>query len=130
MFNKLHVVPGQMLALGSNAVHVVVAHGEGVGRGLAVCSGVCTRSGSEAVQPVVCIGMRHLASGIAAGRKRGIVRHREDIAYSVEGVVVVHDCRVAAVHREVAQETAVVVELIILIFTTPYLEQKPFTHIL
>lgn len=94
-----------MLALGSDAVHIVVAHREGVGRGLAVCSGVCTRSGSEAIQPVVCIGMRHLASGISAGRKRGIVHHREDIAYSVEGVVVVHDGRVAAVHREVAQAT-------------------------
>ena len=31
------------------------------------------------------------------------------IAYSVEGVVVVHDGRVAAVHREVAQATVVVV---------------------
>ena len=106
-----HVVLGQMLALGSDAVHVVIAHSEGVGRGLAVCSGVCTCCGSEAVQTVVCIGMRHLASGISAGRKRGIVRHREDIAYSVEGVVVVHDGRVAAVHREVAQATAVVVSV-------------------
>ena len=53
--------------------------------------------------------MRHLAAGVAAGRERGIVRHREDIAYSVESVVVVHDGRVAAVHREVAQATAVVV---------------------
>ena len=66
---ELHVVLGQMLALGSDAVHVVVAHGEGVGRGLAVCSGVCTRSGSEAVQPVVCIGVRHLAAGVAVRRK-------------------------------------------------------------
>ena len=98
-----------MLALGSDAVHVVVAHGEGVGRGLAVCSGVCTRSGSEAVQPVVGIGVRHLAAGISVRRKRGVVSHREDIAYSVEGVVVVHDGRVAAVHSKVAQATAVVV---------------------
>ena len=38
-----------------------------------------------------------------------IPSHREDIAYSVEGVVVVHDGRDAAVDRKVAQATAVVV---------------------
>ena len=59
---ELHVLLRQVLALRGDAVHVVVAHGEGVGHGLAVCSGVCTRSGSEAVQPVVGIGMRHLAA--------------------------------------------------------------------
>lgn len=37
-------------------------------------------------------------SGVAAVRKRGIVSHREDIAYSIEGVVVVHDGLAAAVH--------------------------------
>ena len=72
-----------MLALGGYAVHVVVAHCEGVRSGLAVCSSVCTRCRSEAVQPVVGIGVRHLAVGIATGRKRGVVRHREDIAYNI-----------------------------------------------
>lgn len=38
------------------------------------------------------------SAGVAAVRKRGIVSHREDIAYSIEGVVVVHDGLAAAVH--------------------------------
>ena len=100
-----------MLALRFDAVHIVVVHGKGVGRRLAVGSCISTRSGNETVQSVVGIGMRHPAAGIAAGRKRGIVSHRKDIADSIKGIVVVHDGLVAAVHREVAQATAVVVSV-------------------
>ena len=46
---ELHVVLSQMLMLGDYAVHIVIAHSEGVGCRLVVGSGVCTRSGGETI---------------------------------------------------------------------------------
>ena len=100
-----------MLALGGDAVHVVIAHGKGVGCRLAVGSSICTRCRDETVQSVIGIGVRHLSASIATGRKRGVVSHRKDIAYSVECVVVVHDGLVTAVYCKIAQATAVVVSV-------------------
>ncbi len=77
---ELHVVLGQMLALGCDAVHIVVAHGKGIRCRLIVGTCIRSRRTCQTVQSVVGIGVRHLAAGIAALGKRGVVSHRKDIA--------------------------------------------------
>ena len=63
---ELHVVLGQMLALGSDAVYVVVAHGEGVARALAVDSRVGACSRGQTLEVVIGVGMRHLSAYLVA----------------------------------------------------------------
>ena len=46
---ELHVILRQMLTLGGDTVHVVVAHVEGVGRRFAVSPGVCASCRCKAV---------------------------------------------------------------------------------
>ena len=63
---ELHVVLGRMLALGSDAVHVVATHGEDVARALAVDSRVGACSRGQTLEVVIGVGMRHLSAYLVA----------------------------------------------------------------
>ena len=63
---ELHVVLGRMLALGSDAVHVVATHGEDVARDLAVDSRVGACSRGQTLEVVIGVGMRHLSAYLVA----------------------------------------------------------------
>ena len=63
---ELQVLLGQMLALGSDAVHVVATHGEDVARALAVDSRVGACSRGQTLEVVIGVGMRHLSAYLVA----------------------------------------------------------------
>ncbi len=92
-------------------MHIVIAHSEGVGCGLVVCSHVCTRRSGETIQTVISVGVRHLAAGIAVGGERCVVGYRKNIANRVKRIGVVHNGCASTVDREIAQSATVVISV-------------------
>ena len=100
---ELHALLREMLLLRHDAVHVVVAHLQPVGSGLAVRSGIGSRSTCQAVECVIRIGMRHLSARLSAFGKSGLVGNAEHVAYGIVGIAIVHDGLAACVDRQVLQ---------------------------
>ncbi len=90
-------------------MHIVIAHSEGVGCGLVVCSHVCTRRSGETIQTVISVGVRHLAAGIAVGWERCVVGYRKDIADRIKRIGVVLNGCASAIDRKIAKAATVVV---------------------
>ena len=103
---KLHALLCEMLLLRHDAMHVVVAHFQPVGSGLAVSSGIGSRSTCQTVECVIRIGMRHLSARLSAFGKCGLVGNAEHVAYGIVGIAIVHDGLAACVDRQVLQPAA------------------------
>ncbi len=103
---ELHALLREMLLLRHDAVYVVVAYLQTVGSGLAVRSGIGSRSTCQTVECVIRIGMRHLSARLSAFGKCGLVGNAEHIAYGVVGIAIVHDGLAACVDRQVLQPAA------------------------
>ena len=103
---ELHALLREMLLLRHDAVHVVVAHLQPVGSGLAVRSGIGSRSTCQTVECVIRIGMRHLSARLSALGKCGLVGNAEHVAYGIVGIAIVHDGLAACVDRQVLQPAA------------------------
>ena len=103
---ELHALLREMLLLRHNAVHVVVAHLQPVGSGLAVRSGIGSRSTCQTVECIIRIGMRHLSARLSAFGKCGLVGNAEYVAHSIVGIGIVHDGFAACVDRQVLQPAA------------------------
>ena len=100
---ELHALLREMLLLRHDAVHVVVAHLQPVGSGLAVRSGIGSRSTCQTVECVIRIGMRHLSARLSAFGKCGLVVNTEHVAHGIIGIGIVHDELAACVDRQVLQ---------------------------
>ena len=103
---ELHALLREMLLLRHDAVHVVVAHFQPVGSGLAVRSGIGSRSTCQTVECVIRIGMRHLSARLSAFGKCGLVGNAEHVAHGIVGIAIVHDGFAACVDRQVLQPAA------------------------
>ena len=103
---ELHALLRKMLLLRHDAVHVVVAHLQPVGSGLAVRSGIGSRGTCQTVECVIRIGMRHLSARLSAFGKCGLVGNAEHVAYGIVGIAIVHDGLAACVDRQVLQPAA------------------------
>lgn len=88
---ELHALLREMLLLRHDAVHVVVAHLQPVGSGLAVRSGIGSRSTCQTVECVIRIGMRHLSARLSAFGKCGLVGNAEHVAYGIVGIGIVNN---------------------------------------
>ena len=100
---ELYALLCEMLLLRHDAVHVVVAHLQPVGSGLAVRSGIGSRGTCQAVECIIRIGMRHLSACLSAFGKCGLVGNAEYVAYGIVGIAIVHDGLAACVDRQVLQ---------------------------
>ena len=87
---ELHDLLCEMLLLRHDAVHVVVAHLQPIGSGLAVRFGIGSRSTCQAVECVIRIGMRHLSARLSAFGKCGLVGNAEYVAQGIVGIGVVN----------------------------------------
>ena len=103
---ELHALLREMLLLRHDAVHVVVAHFQPVGSGLAVRSGIGSRGTCQTVECVIRIGMRHLSARLSAFGKCGLVGNAEHVAHGIVGIAIVHDGLAACVDRQVLQPAA------------------------
>lgn len=103
---ELHALLREMLLLRHDAVHVVVAHLQPVGSGLAVRSGIDSRGTCQTVERVIRIGMRHLSARLSTFGKCGLVGNAEHVAYGIVGIAIVHDGLAACVDRQVLQPAA------------------------
>ena len=88
---ELHALLREMLLLRHDAVHVVVAHLQPVGSGLAVRSGIGSRGTCQTVECVIRIGMRHLSARLSAFGKCGLVGNAEHLAYGIVGIGIVNN---------------------------------------
>ena len=100
---ELHALLREMPPLRYDAVHVVVAHLQPVGSGLAVRSGIGSRSTCQTVECVIRIGMRHLSARLSTFGKSGLVGNAEHVAYGIVGIGIVHDGLAACIDRQVLQ---------------------------
>jgi len=103
---ELHALLCEMLLLRHDAVHVVVAHLQPVGSGLAVRSGIGSRGTCQTVECVIRIGMRHLSARLSAFGKCGLVGNAEHVAHGIVGIGIVHNRLAACVDRQVLQPAA------------------------
>lgn len=103
---ELHALLCEMLLLRHDAVHVVVVHLQPVGSGLAVRSGIGSRSTCQTVERVIRIGMRHLSARLSAFGKSGLVGNAEHVAHGIVGIGIVHDGLAACVDRQILQPAA------------------------
>lgn len=87
---ELHALLREMLLLRHDAMHVVVAHFQPVGSGLAVSSGIGSRSTCQTVECIIRIGMRHLPARLSAFGKCGLVGNAEHVAQGIVGIGVVN----------------------------------------
>ena len=81
----------EMLLLRHDAVHVVIAHLQPVGSGLAVRSGIGSRGTCQTVECVIRIGMCHLSARLSAFGKCGLVGNAEHVAYGIVGIGIVNN---------------------------------------
>ena len=88
---ELHALLREMLLLRHDAVHVVVARLQPVGSGLAVRSGIVSRSTCQTVECVIRIGMCHLSARLSAFGKCGLVGNAEHVAYGIVGIGIVNN---------------------------------------
>ena len=104
---ELYALLREMLLLRHDAVHVVIAHLQPVGSGLAVRSGIGSRSTCQSVEFVIRIGMRHLSARLSAFGKCGLVGNAEHVAHGIVGIDIAHNNGLAAcVDRQVLQPAA------------------------
>ena len=103
---ELHALLREMLLLRHDAVHVVVAHLQPVGSGLAVRSGIGSRGTCQTVECIIRIGMRHLSVRLSAFGKCGLVVNTEHVAHGIIGIAIVYDELAACVDRQVLQPAA------------------------
>ena len=103
---ELYALLREMLLLRHDAVHVVVAHLQPVGIGLAVRSGIDSRGTCQTVECIIRIGMSHLSARLSTFGKSGLVGNAEHVAYGIVGIAIVHDGLAACVDRQVLQPAA------------------------
>ena len=87
-------------------MHIVVAHGKGVGRRLAVGSCIGSRCTCQTIQWVISITVAHLSACLSTLWEWSIVLHAKYVAHSVVAVGIVHNSTCLSIHHEVLQTSA------------------------